>query len=68
MPKPPPRFLDEIRDELELTIGELPRIDIAEQHHVVGHQLFDAFGKTGDRPGEFLARSGPSGGIAGSPS
>ena len=31
---------DEIGDELKLRIGKLPRIDIAEQHDVVVHQLF----------------------------
>ena len=58
MPKPPPRLLDEIGDELELTIGELPRIDIAEQHDIVRHQLFDALGKSRDRPGKFARRIG----------
>ena len=52
---------DELGDELELGVGELPRIDVAEQHHVIGQHLRHALGETRDRAGAFLGEAGVSG-------
>ncbi len=60
-----PLLIHEVTDHLELRVGELARINVAEQDHVVFDQLGHRFGETRDGAGEGLAGAGVVGAVVG---